>query len=621
MKRLFPLLLMCLLLCGCTRDASRIPPTCIQDIPTFPPETTPDASTQSPLSPGISTQFPLYLGQVQAIFSLDNQLLALSGGDCTTLTVLSCDTLTQLSSLTLDFSLEPQDPSLVFFPGGFSFFDPIRQETLLFDTALRQTSRIAAPTDLTGKPILSSDCQTLFYCTADSLRAWDLGSGIRRCLREMSFSSQTLTGVHFGGTLLQCLVEEDGARKTRFFSGETGQEISGFNGEITLISEENRYYATVSAGTYQVPVFGTQQALPQMLIPTDLSSVCFFLPRQNAAVAASTDPDGALLLEYYDLLTGHRRASITLPDFQTPKSAVICQDSTVDLLFSHPETDHDFLLRWDISDTSPTLLLDYNCYTQPYYSASAPDSQGLSRCQAYADSIARRYGIEILLGKDAVECPPWDYTLEPEHLVSILWRELELLDNRLSQFPDSMISDTASHFSSFKIALVRQIHGNSDSGSLSTATGVQYLSGTDAYVVLAVGTYSRQALYHELFHAMETHIFAKSTAFDQWDSLNPSGFSYDYDYLSNASRNSGVYFSEENRAFIDTFSMSYPKEDRARIMEYAILPGNQTLFDYPILQAKLTTLCQGIREAYGLKKSATVYPWEQYLKKSLAYAP
>ena len=60
--------------------------------------------------------------------------------------------------------------------------------------------------------------------------------------------------------------------------------------------------------------------------------------------------------------------------------------------------------------------------------------------------------------------------------------------------------------------------------------------------------------------------------------------------------------------------MSFPKEDRARIMEYAMLPDMAHLFRAPIMQKKLAALCAGIREAYGLKKSEETFLWEQYLE-------
>ena len=36
------------------------------------------------------------------------------------------------------------------------------------------------------------------------------------------------------------------------------------------------------------------------------------------------------------------------------------------------------------------------------------------------------------------------------------------------------------------------------------------------------------------------------------------------------------------------------------------------------MQRKLTALCQGIREAYGLKKLEETLPWEQYLSTPLS---
>ena len=65
---------------------------------------------------------------------------------------------------------------------------------------------------------------------------------------------------------------------------------------------------------------------------------------------------------------------------------------------------------------------------------------------------------------------------------------------------------------------------------------------------------------------------------------------------------------------MDTYSMSFPKEDRARILERAMEQGNEALFASPAMQAKLSCLCQAIREAYGLKKSPETFRWEQYLK-------
>ena len=63
--------------------------------------------------------------------------------------------------------------------------------------------------------------------------------------------------------------------------------------------------------------------------------------------------------------------------------------------------------------------------------------------------------------------------------------------------------------------------------------------------------------------------------------------------------------------------MSFPKEDRARIMEYACMDGNESYFTSKTMQKKLRTLCHGIREAYGLADHPEALLWEQYLESPL----
>ena len=62
---------------------------------------------------------------------------------------------------------------------------------------------------------------------------------------------------------------------------------------------------------------------------------------------------------------------------------------------------------------------------------------------------------------------------------------------------------------------------------------------------------------------------------------------------------------------VDLYSMSYPKEDRARIMEYAMMEDTGSYFTSKIMSRKLDTLCKGIRKAFNLGDGD--YLWEQYL--------
>ena len=120
-----------------------------------------------------------------------------------------------------------------------------------------------------------------------------------------------------------------------------------------------------------------------------------------------------------------------------------------------------------------------------------------------------------------------------------------------------------------------------------------------------------QNLYHELFHAMDSYILTETNTYDDWRKLNPTGFTYDYSYITNEYRDPKDYLEPETRAFIDLYSMSYPKEDRARILQYAMTEGNEAYFTSKIMQKKLDTLCKGIRKAFKLGDGD--YLWEQYL--------
>ena len=96
--------------------------------------------------------------------------------------------------------------------------------------------------------------------------------------------------------------------------------------------------------------------------------------------------------------------------------------------------------------------------------------------------------------------------------------------------------------------------------------------------------------------------------------MNPSGFSYDYDYSLNSVRQDAeAYLSGDDRAFVDQLAMSFPTEDRSRLFAAAMTADNSELFTSEIMQKKLAQMSSGIREAYDWEKSEEVFPWEQYL--------
>lgn len=614
MNKALCLILICLLLGGCGPQSVPEITAPAATVQTLPAETEPmrlyvPEHPMEQFAPGALRIFPLRR-QAHGVRAMGGNLIALCGNETTVLTLLTGEDLAVRAEARLAFRLDADDPSLRIETDALSYYDPVLQETVILSSTLKDVGRIAAPEGLVGVPILSSDRSTLYYCTPTAIRAWNLETGIRRCVKELSYEGQELTDLHQEDTVLQCRVVKDGEARTLFLAADTGRLLKEVPGNVTLETQGSSYYASVPEGPVRLRLFGQTDEEPQLLTPEDIYADCFCLENQRRVITVSKQKE--TVLNCYDLETGLRCAELNIGEDYEFVSIAACEADEVCLLL----TDRDgegLLCRWDLfAEASRTG--DGRSYVERPYTAEAPDRAGLAGCQAEAARLGEKYGIQVLLWEDPLTVVPWDYEFEPEYLAPVLRRELTELDQRLSWYPPEIIAGIKEHFSDLTICLVRGIQGSAESGSLEKATGVQFCHGSSAYIATTVGQFGERALYHELYHIMETRLLTGSAAFDRWDALNPAGFSYDLDYTANKNRRDDEYLRPDSRSFIDTYSMSFPKEDRARIMECAMCDGKEELFRSPVMQAKLGLLCQAIREAYGLKKSTVTFRWEQYLK-------
>ena len=613
MKRLIPLFLGCLLLCGCMANASaqQLPttqPTVQSTVSTEPTPATNTSPTTAPTAQS-DTAVALPVKDAYHILPLGEDLVVFSGTEGTVMTLLKGEDLSVAASRALEFFLDASDPSVRVCDGELTYFDPVNRQLVVLDSKLTAVSHIAAPEDLVGTPILSADRNTLYYCTSNAIRAWNLETNIRRMLKELSYQEQRLTGLHHNDQVLQCTVDNGIDVQTLFVSTEDGTILSQAEGAVSLTTVDDRYYANFSVASTSAHVFGTMDGDAQMLLPEDYLAQVTFLPACEGAVVWGMESEEQAFVRYYDLASGKLTDSLTL-ESTVPPAGVVTNGESLFVLIYDTQSGYYTIQRWQPSLTP----LSDTVYTGAY--DLAPDTAALAKCQQKADEVGRKHGIRILVGESAVAIQPWDYDLTAEFLIPVINRELELLDQRLEVYPEDMLETTISHFDSLTICLVREITGTAESGSLDKANGLQFLEDGNAYIAITAGQYSLSSLYHEIYHIMETHILTNSIALDQWESLNPEDFAYSYSNQPDPSLDSSVYLAPETRAFVDSYSMRFPIEDRARIMENAMLPDKAELFQTDTMQAKLTAICQGIREAYELPDGT--YLWEQYLLEPLS---
>lgn len=613
MKHLILPLLLALLLCGCGGGA--IHETTFPDETTMLPEPTEPAGIYCPESAAemlTEGAVRMYLPSISDIHDMAIQggdILLFSGQEGTTLTKLTGENLFTIAETRLPCGISPKDPSFQFSGKGITYYDEQARAVVFLDEDLKEVNRLAVPEMLTGKPALASDRLKLYYCTEDAVRVLDLETGLDRLLKQISYPEQSVSGIWLDDTVLQCTITDSDAY-TIFLSTQTGSLLCEPREDLEFTAGSGMYYAGMFSGDMRELVYGRPGEEPRMLIPEDAFADSWYLAEINGLVTASCG-DTAVELSCYDLDSGLRTGAVTLPG----ETAIWCAEA-------EPESGLVYLMGYDIGlgreviyrwDVSRTPSGDTDVYSGPRYTLEEPDTAGLTACESYAGELGSRYGVQILVGLEAARTQPWDYELETEYQVPVLRRELEKMSRLLENFPEGFFED----LDNTKICLVRSLSGSAESGSLERANGIQFWVGDTAYVALAAGEVFEQTFYHELFHVIETHVFSECTAYYDWDALNPQGFEYDMSYIANPEREDSEYLRDETRAFIDSYSMSYPKEDRARIMEYAATAGHGYYFQSDTMQAKLETLCMGIREAFDLGQYPNALIWEQYLKEPL----
>lgn len=627
MRKLLWILALVLLLWGCAAEPAveetTEPVQTETAIPTEPAGCyDPDSAVEAQTG-GAVRSYPLPIADAYDMVCVGPDLVIFSGWKNTTLTMLSGENRFISARIELDRYISSDQPSTQVTGRGISYFCSATRDLVLLDTALREVARIAVPGDLVGEPMLSADRKLVYYCTAESVRVLDLETGISRLLTEICYADQTVCGLLLDDTVLSCrLTDENGNEQFLFLSTLDGSILNETRKAIRLSSSGDRYYVCVPEGAMDALIFGSDdQETMSQLLPRDVTAQAWFLESANAVVTASRSEDKTVSLEYYTLSDGLRKSALELENSSIPVCVTTGSGkNAVYLLYYSEEIGGEVVLCWDVETLA---IRDSEVYTCPRYTLESPDTAGLAGCEAYAEALGQLYGMEILLCTDATVSQPWDYSLEVEYQVPLIQRELEKLSWLLGVYPEGFLSQASENTSSgvFRVALVRSITGTPESGSVQSAAGIHFWIDEEPYIALAVGQITENVLYHELFHIVESKVLADSQVYYEWDKLNPEGFDYDYNYTDWMDRTDSEYLTGESRAFIDSYSMSFPMEDRARIMEYAMTEGNESCFSSEIMQEKLYQLCLGIRKAFGLTKSEEIYLWEQYLEKPLAYIP
>ena len=134
-------------------------------------------------------------------------------------------------------------------------------------------------------------------------------------------------------------------------------------------------------------------------------------------------------------------------------------------------------------------------------------------------------------------------------------------------------------------------------------------------MVMDINETTTQTYYHEFSHIIDSYLAwdageREGSLFSEedWAQWNPGWFSgYSYDY-------GDLYDLNDFTCFVDSYANVSPTEDRARVMEYAMVSyGTWTFEGCDGLLNKLSYYSRCIRNAFDTAGWAETVLWEQYL--------
>ena len=266
------------------------------------------------------------------------------------------------------------------------------------------------------------------------------------------------------------------------------------------------------------------------------------------------------------------------------------------------------LLFWDVSKTAEGNDLAM----EP---APKPEEYQI-RLEQRAGELSRKYGVNILVGE---QC---DTRFDEFYATQITDFEkvsaaLSTLDKALSAYPEGFIRQL--RYDTVYGITIQLICDLQADGSGRTGGGYAAFTQTrweDALMVIDIECSSEQTYYHEFSHIIDKYLEwdagQRSDALyseSGWSDFNPGwfgGYTYDYSWEQNLSTGG---------AFIDGYATISPTEDRARVMEYAMLEWTSYNFEQgTALFRKLDYYARCIRDAFDTTGWTGAPQWEQHLR-------
>lgn len=277
-----------------------------------------------------------------------------------------------------------------------------------------------------------------------------------------------------------------------------------------------------------------------------------------------------------------------------------------------------FLLVSDYASSQRLLYWNTEAFSGeedlPFEKLPEP-SQEQQALRQRARELEEKYGVSICVGSDT-PTEYFDFYAEQATDYTTVLSGLKTLEQAMDTYPEGFFRQLRyGSVYGLQIHLVGALESNNpEEYTHSYAAFTQYDYDCNV-IALDVYQITDQLVFHELSHVIDSFLEYDAAGREDalfseeaWDALNPGWFP-GYTYTYSMERELWDYSS-----FIDSYATISPTEDRARIMEYAMVSWGEYNFEEgSVLKNKLRYYCRCIRDAFDTEHWPETLPWEQFL--------
>ncbi len=244
-----------------------------------------------------------------------------------------------------------------------------------------------------------------------------------------------------------------------------------------------------------------------------------------------------------------------------------------------------------------------------------------------AELLENKYGIHIVMGENVI-CEFDAYEYEQVTDEERIYYALEQLELAMGAFPDGMCAEMTEDYAlGFNVYLCGSFKPKNEENISDAGAFFTFDNGYYNVAMNIMQDNTEANLIHEMAHAIDDYFGfcgAAEQLEEDWQKCNPEGFEYLDSYFDYEEEFEYTYYDDFETInevyFCDTYSKTFPGEDRSRVMEYfgSTCFEGDTILESDSLRKKARLLldycteyleCFRMDEEYGLKSKAEASGW------------